>query len=368
MRRVYTDAPLLVVDIEDSDSSSTSTSGSGRQTPELGERKHHRPPKPEKPEVGAGGGGGGRAAAGKCSCLRALCSIFCMGQKSKMVLRQLRKLLEPKNLFVLNFTVLLINLFFLVMQMKQGFWPVETYFQPVLSAHDKQVMMTTMKKCFSALTAANITVFMYGGTLIGSYRHHGFIPWDDDVDIIVNGSDKERVVEVLERLEPNYKLYYGGDPSASSPWKFYSDEIHSKFIHKPFKWPYVDMFFFWENSTHIFDEHSREYSFSKSKVFPLVQRPFMDARFPAPCDTKSVLDTNYVIELCRSRSFSHMMEVPMFTFSTQDVPCERLTNYFPFVHRINAAGSVNETLRMSDWTLSSVVLPECQTLRSHERV
>ena len=358
MRRVYPDSTLLAVDIDDSDSStSTSTNGSGRQTPELGERKH-RPAKPEKPDGVLGVAAGGRAV-GRCPCFRALFSFCCMGQKSKMVFRHLRKLFDPRNLFVINFLVLLMNLFFVVMQIKQGFWPVETYFQPVLSVRDKAVMMSTMKSCFQALSAANITVFMYGGTLIGSYRHHGFIPWDDDVDIIVNGSEKERVVEVLENLKPNYKLYYGDDTSAPGPWKFYSDEIHSKFIHRPFKWPYVDMFFFYENSTHILDENSRLYIFQKSKVFPLMKRPFMNAHFPAPCDTKAVIDTNYIIERCRSRSFSHIMEVPMFTISTQDVPCERLANYFPFVYRSPPAeGTINETLRMSDWTLGSVTLPE----------
>jgi lipopolysaccharide cholinephosphotransferase len=55
----------------------------------------------------------------------------------------------------------------------------------------------------------NITYFIEGGTLLGAVRHKGFIPWDDDIDILVFKRDYKKLRKVL--IEELPKQYFFSD-------------------------------------------------------------------------------------------------------------------------------------------------------------
>ncbi|XP_071101439.1 uncharacterized protein RT0683-like [Haliotis cracherodii] len=188
-------------------------------------------------------------------------------------------------------------------------------------------------KTFSEGVPSNVSYFLYAGTLLGSFSHHGMIPWDDDIDIIARDDDRPVLLKFLQSLRPEYELYTGWTVN----WKWYH-QASKQAGGTPWKWPFLDIFFYSTNTnlTYIQDRRSKNKMFNKSDVFPLIKRPFMGMKLPAPRNTHKVLNMTYDVELCKSNSYDHRLEAVIPTKCRSELPCQLLKEQFPFVDRTHS--------------------------------
>ena len=66
-------------------------------------------------------------------------------------------------------------------------------------------LLSLLKTFIQVCDNNNLQYFASGGTLLGAVRHKGFIPWDDDIDLVMPRSDFDRLT-FSTALPDDYKM------------------------------------------------------------------------------------------------------------------------------------------------------------------
>ena len=82
-------------------------------------------------------------------------------------------------------------------------------------ADRKETLLQILRHVNDEFVALNITYTLWAGTLLGAYRHHTIIPWDDDVDIAISSEDTDMLRKVMiERAKLDIHQRYDRDPGS----------------------------------------------------------------------------------------------------------------------------------------------------------
>lgn len=91
-----------------------------------------------------------------------------------------------------------------------------------LNSKEIQNIELEILKAFDLLCKKyNLYYSLAYGTMIGAVRHSGFIPWDDDVDVMMPRTDYDKLIEIVrndEEIRKKYVLLHDGQKGYHYPF------------------------------------------------------------------------------------------------------------------------------------------------------
>ena len=66
-----------------------------------------------------------------------------------------------------------------------------------------QQMLVLLQKFHEICMENGIKYSLYGGTLLGAVREKGFIPWDDDLDVVIVRKEYKKLRSVMKGYNKN---------------------------------------------------------------------------------------------------------------------------------------------------------------------
>ncbi|PAA88670.1 hypothetical protein BOX15_Mlig019709g2 [Macrostomum lignano] len=219
-------------------------------------------------------------------------------------------------------------------------------FGPQITATELRAILRLLWTFLDLCEQRGLPALLYGNSLLGSYRHHGVVPWDDSVSLLMKGADQGKLADALAG-HADLRLTQAGS------WRVWSQSVCFRWVQRGC-WPFIELSFYSLQAGHV--QVSQAGETSGVRLYPLEltlpphKRPFMGRWVDSPRDALGFLALAAEASAsCRSLAYSHQLEAPL---APETIGCEKLAPVYPFaVRAADSAPScrgVLETLKFPD--------------------
>jgi hypothetical protein len=169
----------------------------------------------------------------------------------------------------------------------------------------KKSAINLLKKTIEILDASKTPYFITSGTLLGYVRHNDIIPWDDDIDLIVDSSILQKLPAIFARYHQqltflmigNYLIkvcfsrILGTLPECKSvkiDCPIYNHCILNK--GGVYNFPFIDLFIYNNNNNKTLTFFNKEWDYNR--FFPI-----REVKFVGIINVKIPRDPNYFLSI-----------------------------------------------------------------------
>jgi hypothetical protein len=185
----------------------------------------------------------------------------------------------------------------------------------------KQTAIDLLKLTTDILDEFNIDYFLISGTLLGYIRHNDFIPYDDDIDLIVNSNIKKQLFPIMKKYKHKLSII-----SKDYLIKFcFKDKVynlshiettwskHLLNVNDSYFWPFIDLFIFeYTNDKKCIKFFGKDWDIEE--FFPCQKKEFNNVLVSIPKNPHYFLTKNYgndYMTILKSSNWNHKKELPI---------------------------------------------------------
>ena len=69
----------------------------------------------------------------------------------------------------------------------------------------RQIQLQILNEFVRICQVNSLRYCLYAGTCLGAVRHKGYIPWDDDIDVVMPRADYDKFIQITTKKPPSMR-------------------------------------------------------------------------------------------------------------------------------------------------------------------